>query len=99
MPQPFTKPPETVAYRVRVNANEWQEFKTPVKAARFVADNIAYNQDWTAQVLFLNATNINLVRENFKKRISERLGELKLVGKVYCEDDKETGGLYLRQER
>lgn len=99
MSQPFTKPPETVVYRVRINANEWQEFKTPVKAARFVTDNIVYDQDWIAQVVFLNATDIDLVRENFKKRISKRLEELKLVDKVYCDVDEETGGLHLRQEQ
>jgi hypothetical protein len=99
MSQPFTEPPKTVSYRVRINSEEWQEFKTAVKAARLVTDNIVVEKDWSAQVEFLDATDLAVVRENFKRRVSERLEELKLVGKVWHEVDDETGGLHFRQEK
>jgi hypothetical protein len=85
MSQPFTPPPETVSYRVRINAEEWMEFQTAVKASRFVADNILCGND--ALVEFQNAKSFAMVRENFKERIEQRLIELNHTQSFWCEDN------------
>jgi hypothetical protein len=98
MSQPYTEPPPTVVYRVRINSNEWEEFKTPLKAARRVADNIFHDRDYSAQVEFQNAVDPALVRDNFKKRIVDRLREFGHKEGFFCEDDDETGGFHCRLE-
>ena len=61
------------------------EFQTAVKASRFVADNILYGND--ALVEFQNATSLEIVRENFKERIEQRLKELGHTQSFWCEDN------------
>lgn len=74
MSQPYTPPPSTVIYRVRINSGEWTDYQTPVKASRFVADNIFTRRD--AEVLFMNAASPLTVLDHFNKRIADRLREL-----------------------
>jgi len=76
--------PPTV-YRVRISAEEWQEFETPVKASRLVADNILYG--YPAELEIRNAKNFEKVREEFKNRIEQRLQELGHTKSFWCHDN------------
>jgi hypothetical protein len=81
--QPFTPPPPTVTYLVRINAEEWTEYPTPVNSSKFIADNIAYGH--SAEVKFQNAVDLELVRENFNKRISAWLRQSGKNGEFHWE--------------
>lgn len=74
MSMPFTPPPATVTYRVRINSEDWEEYKTPVNSSKFVADNIKYGNE--ALVEFRNAASVQVVLNNFNKRIDAWLRQL-----------------------
>jgi len=91
MSQPYTPPPPTVTYRVRIGSEEWIEHKTPTKSSKYVADNI--RAGYSAQVVFGNAVDPALVRENFNARIGEWLEQLGHSGGFWCEPS-ESGASY-----
>jgi hypothetical protein len=67
MSVPYTPPPATVTYIVRINSEEPNEYKTPANASKYVAENIFVGH-WAA-VEFKNAADIKQVRENFNARM------------------------------
>lgn len=71
---PFTQPPATVIYLVRINSEEWEEYKTPVNSSKLVADNIKFGNE--ALVEFRNAASPQVVLNNFNKRVDEWLRQL-----------------------
>lgn len=71
---PYTPPPATVSYRVRINLNDWNEYLSAPRASKFVADNIKYGHH--AEVVFVNAQSIQIVRSNFNDKIDEWLRQL-----------------------
>jgi hypothetical protein len=81
--QPYTPPPPTVSYRVSIGSEEWIEYKTPVNSSKYVADNIYAG--YSAQVVFENAANLALVRDNFNKRIDDWLKQLGHSAGFFCE--------------
>lgn len=91
MSQPYTPPPTTVSYLVRINSGEWTEYKTAANCSKFVADNICYGN--SAYVEFKNATNVVLVRWNFNGRIDEWLRQLGHTGGFWC-GESESGAHY-----
>ena len=88
---PFTPPPPTVTYRVRINSEDWEEYGTPVNSSKYVADNIACGHQ--ALVEFRNAKSVQLVRANFNKRVD---GWLRQVGHTsgFVVEPNETGAYY-----
>ncbi|HET9365539.1 MAG TPA: hypothetical protein VFP71_11085, partial [Candidatus Angelobacter sp.] len=86
MSLPYTPPPRTLTYRVRINLGEWTEYQTPVKASKFVADNIYTGRD--VEVMFVNAVNPQTVLSNFNKRIDEWLRQLGHKGSFSCEPNQ-----------
>lgn len=91
MSMPFTQPPETVTYRVRINSEDWEEYKTPVNSSKFVADNIKSGNE--ALVEFRNAASVQTVLNNFNKRIDGWLRQLGHTAGFVCEPT-EAGIIY-----
>jgi hypothetical protein len=91
MSMPLTQPPATVTYRVRINSEEWKEYKTPVNSSKFVADNIKYGNE--ALVEFRNAANVRTVLNNFNKRIDGWLRQVGHTAGFACEPS-EAGIIY-----
>lgn len=82
MSMPFTQPPTTVTYRVRINSEDWEEYKTPVNSSKFVADNIKYGNE--ALVEFRNAASPQVVLNNFNKRVDKWLRQLGHTAGFVC---------------
>jgi hypothetical protein len=93
MSAPFTQPPATVTYIVRIGSGEWAEYKTPVKSSKFVADNIYAGYE--ATVVFKDAVSVETVRDNFNARISAWLRELGHNGEFHAEPTTD-GAFYSR---
>jgi len=86
MSQPYTPPPPTVTYRVRINLGQWTEYQAPAKASKFVADNVHAGND--AEVVIVNAVSIQTVVSNFNKRIDDWLRQLGHKDGFYCEPNQ-----------
>lgn len=86
MSQPYTPPPPTVSYRVRINSGEWTEYQTSANASKFVADNIYSGRD--AEVEFVYAESFQTVLNNFNKRIDDWLRQLNHTDGFYCEPNQ-----------
>ena len=83
MNQPFTPPPATVTYLVRINLGDWREYETPVNSSKIVSENLVAGN--RAEVEFRNATDLNLVRYKFSNRIEDWLRQFGNNAKLECE--------------
>jgi hypothetical protein len=86
MSQPYTPPPPTVTYRVRINSGEWADYPTPINASKFVADNIYSGND--AEVVIVNVVSLQTVLKNFNKHMDDWLRQLGHKGAFYCEPNQ-----------
>jgi hypothetical protein len=88
---PYTPPPPTVSYIVRINGEEAEHHITAAKASKLVADNLAVG--YPSQVLFQDATSVETVRDNFNRRIDGWLLQVHHTSGFHCQPTA-SGAIY-----